>query len=146
MHSSPSLLHDLAQLDEGTLFVNGSLMNTEEDIVNWLGAQLPGLDIGITNVPLLRELLQHYPVSPAAGSPYGTGNETFGQGAQLKRFASVLGDLLFQASRMCDLRRIYLYSCLQAPRQDHLRTATRFGLNSWYNSLPFMRLFRICLE
>lgn len=58
-----------AQLDEGTLFVNSSLMNTEQDIINWLGAQFPGLDIGITNVTLLQELLQYYPVSPAAGSP-----------------------------------------------------------------------------
>lgn len=104
------MLHRIDQLDEGTLFVNGSLMNTEHDLINWLGARFPGLDIGITNVPLLRELLKHYPVSPAAGSPYGTGNETFGQGAQFKRFASVFGDLLFTVRTLFHFKIMYLRS------------------------------------
>ncbi|KAF8608649.1 alpha/beta-hydrolase [Ceratobasidium sp. AG-I] len=120
-----------AQLDEGTLFVNSSLMNTEQDIVNWLGAQFPGLNIGITNVPLLRDLLRFYSVSPAAGSPYGTGNETFGQGTQFKRFASIFADIL-----------------IHAPRRDHLKTATKFGLKSWSYSmkqpgLGFVPLFGV---
>ncbi|KAG8718942.1 hypothetical protein FRC08_004014 [Ceratobasidium sp. 394] len=103
-----------AQLDEGTLFVNGTSMNSEQDIINWATARFTGLDTGITNKTAVRELLKHYPDDPAAGSPYGTGNETFGQGAQYKRYASMLNDLLFQA-----------------PRRDHLRTATNFGVKSW---------------
>ena len=65
----PSVFCDLAQLDKGTLFVNSSLMNTEQDIFDWLGAQFPGLDIGTTNVSLLGELLQYYSISPSHGSP-----------------------------------------------------------------------------
>jgi hypothetical protein len=34
-------------------------------------------------------LLQLYPDVPALGSPYGTGNETFGLSSQFKRYASI---------------------------------------------------------
>lgn len=94
----------IAQLDEGTRFVNGTSINTDQDIIDWLTARFPGLYFGITDVPAIRELLEHYPASPAAGSPYGTGDETFGQGAQYKRFASIFGDLLFQVNLLCYLR------------------------------------------
>lgn len=101
-------------LDEATIFINGTSVNSEQDIINWMTTRLPGLYPGVSNVTLIREILQYYPVSPAAGSPYGTGNETFGQGAQYKRMASVLGDITFQA-----------------PRRDHLRTAAQFGVKAW---------------
>ncbi|KAF8608657.1 alpha/beta-hydrolase [Ceratobasidium sp. AG-I] len=103
-----------AQLDEGTLFVNGTSINTDQDIINWLTARFPGLYFGITDVSAIRELLKHYPDAPTAGSPYGTGDETFGQGAQYKRFASLFGDLL-----------------LQAPRRHHLRAAQKHGVPAW---------------
>ncbi|KAG9124350.1 hypothetical protein FRC07_011949 [Ceratobasidium sp. 392] len=103
-----------AQLDEGTLFVNGTSLNTEQDIVNWATARFIGLNTGITNETAVRELLKYYPDDPAAGSPYGTGNETFGQGAQYKRYASIFNDLLFQA-----------------PRRNHLKTAADFRVKSW---------------
>ncbi|KAG9124351.1 hypothetical protein FRC07_011950 [Ceratobasidium sp. 392] len=103
-----------AQLDEGTIFVNGTSLNTEQDIVNWATAHFTGLDTGITNETAVRELLKYYPDDPAAGSPYGTDNETFGQGAQYKRYASMVGDLIFQA-----------------PRRDHLRKTAKFGVKSW---------------
>lgn len=45
------------------------------------------------------ELLRLYPDDPALGSPFGTGNETFGAGAQYKRGAAILGDLGMQAPR-----------------------------------------------
>ncbi|KAF8608654.1 alpha/beta-hydrolase [Ceratobasidium sp. AG-I] len=103
-----------AQLDEGTLFVNGTSLKTEQDIITWLTARFPGLYPGISNVTLIREILKYYPDSPAAGSPYGTGNETFGLGAEYKRLASLMGDVAFQA-----------------PRRDHLRTAAKFGVKAW---------------
>lgn len=91
------VLH-IDQLDEGPIFINGTSINTEQDIINWLGARFPGLNIGVTNLILIHEVLQYYPISPAAGSPYGTGDETFGLGAQYKRFASLFGDLAFNVS------------------------------------------------
>lgn len=105
-----------AQLDEGTLFVDGpgTSIQTDQDIINWLTAQFPGLYFGITNITAVKELLRYYPTSPAAGSPYDIGNQTFGRGAQYKRFASVFGDVGFQA-----------------PRRDHLRSAVKHGANTW---------------
>ena len=44
----------------------------------------------------MQELLQYYPADPAAGSPYGSGNDTFGLAAQYKRLVSLVGDLIFQ--------------------------------------------------
>ncbi|KAG8735746.1 hypothetical protein FRC11_003055, partial [Ceratobasidium sp. 423] len=104
------------QLDEGTILVDGLATNitSGQDIINWITARFPGLYFGVSNVTAAKELLRFYPTSPAAGSPYGTGNETFGRGAQYKRFASLFGDILFNA-----------------PRRDHLVSATRFGAKSW---------------
>ena len=87
-----------AQLDEATLFINGTSLKTEQDIIDWLSARFLGLYPGISNVTLIREILKYYPDSPAAGSPYGTGNETFGLGAEYKRLASLMGDLAFQVT------------------------------------------------
>ncbi|QRV73105.1 Carboxylesterase family [Ceratobasidium sp. AG-Ba] len=124
-HRSPvKLLHDGRfakvpfisgnQLDEGTVFVNGTVSNTEQDNLNWVTAHFPGLTFGISNAAAVRTLLKYYPTSQAAGSPYNTGNETFGQGSQYERFGSVVNNIAFQA-----------------PRRDHLTTATRFGVNTW---------------
>ncbi|CCO27203.1 hypothetical protein RSOLAG1IB_04049 [Rhizoctonia solani AG-1 IB] len=87
-----------ALLDEGTPFVDGpgTSIQGDQDIINWLTARFPGLYFGISNITAAKELLSLYPTYPAAGSPYGTGNETFGRGAQYKRFASLFGDLAFQ--------------------------------------------------
>ncbi|KAJ7807735.1 triacylglycerol lipase 3 [Mycena leptocephala] len=45
------------------------------------------------------ELLTLYPDDPALGSPYNTGNETFGLDGSWKRATSITGDLLFQSTR-----------------------------------------------
>ncbi|KAF8608652.1 alpha/beta-hydrolase [Ceratobasidium sp. AG-I] len=103
-----------AQLDEGTLLINGTSLKTEQDIITYLTARFVGLYHGISNVTLIREILKYYPDSPAAGSPYGTGNETFGLGAEYKRLASLVGDILFQA-----------------PRRNHLRAAAKFRVKAW---------------
>ncbi|CAE6414041.1 unnamed protein product [Rhizoctonia solani] len=105
-----------ALLDEGTVFVDGpeTSIADDHDIINWLTARFPGLYFGISNVTAVKELLSLYPIHPAAGSPYGTGNETFGRSAQYKRFASLFGDLAFQA-----------------PRRDFLRSATNFAVPTW---------------
>ncbi|CAE6454104.1 unnamed protein product [Rhizoctonia solani] len=105
-----------ALLDEGTIFVDGpeTSIESDQDIINWLTARFPGFYLGISNVTAARELLSLYPTSPAEGSPYGTGNETFGRAAQYKRFASLFGDLGFQA-----------------PRRDFLRSAIKFGVPTW---------------
>ncbi|GAB1527941.1 hypothetical protein RhiTH_011129 [Rhizoctonia solani] len=64
-----------AVLDEGTIFLNTETPKTKKN-----------------------RLLKFYPTDPAASSPYRTGNETFGKASQYKGLASVVGDLIFQAS------------------------------------------------
>ncbi|PBK58402.1 alpha/beta-hydrolase, partial [Armillaria solidipes] len=48
---------------------------------------------------ILDRLLGLYPDDPSLGSPYGTGNETFGLPVGWKRVASMTGDLTFDAQR-----------------------------------------------
>ena len=47
----------------------------------------------------LGTLLTLYPDDPTVGSPFGTGNETFGLSSQFKRASALLGDVSFQAPR-----------------------------------------------
>ncbi|QRW03410.1 hypothetical protein RhiLY_02409 [Ceratobasidium sp. AG-Ba] len=97
---------------------------TEQDLINWLTGKTPGGYVGITNASSVKELLKFYSPEPAAGSPYGTGNQTFGLAAQYKRLASVVGDLVFEASR-----------------RDFTSTATKFGVKAWQEQY----IWRECL-
>ncbi|CAE6459065.1 unnamed protein product [Rhizoctonia solani] len=99
-------------LDEGTLFTTNP--STTQEVVSFLTTQLTGLTFGINNSTAVEQLLNYYPTDPSAGSPYNTGNNTFGKAAQYKRAASVIGDLIFQA-----------------PRRDFLQEATKLGIPSW---------------
>ncbi|KAG8703461.1 hypothetical protein FRC09_004149 [Ceratobasidium sp. 395] len=95
------------QLDEGTVFVDGANTNSDQDLINAAAA------VDISN-KAMEELLHYYPTPPEYGSPYNTGDQTFGQGAQYKRFASIYGDY-----------------ALQAARRDHLNVAQKFGVKVW---------------
>ncbi|KAG8729441.1 hypothetical protein FRC12_020972, partial [Ceratobasidium sp. 428] len=99
-------------LDEGTIFTTNP--GTTSEVVSFLTTQLPGLTFGITNTTVVNQLLDYYPAAPSAGSPYNTGNSTFGKAAQYKRAASVIGDLVFDA-----------------PRRDFLEVATSLNVPTW---------------
>ena len=45
------------------------------------------------------EIVRLYPDDPAFGSPFGTGNETFGLSPVFKRAAAIFGDVTFEALR-----------------------------------------------
>ncbi|KIL63607.1 hypothetical protein M378DRAFT_79395 [Amanita muscaria Koide BX008] len=47
----------------------------------------------------IQTLLQLYPDIPALGSPYNTGNNTFGLSSVYKQWAAIYGDLTFQSQR-----------------------------------------------
>lgn len=83
----------------GTDFSPESI-TTEEEAVQFLliddqpfGDPPPNFEQDVATI------LQLYPDVPALGSPYGTGNETFGLSSQYKRVAAVLGDASFHAPR-----------------------------------------------
>ncbi|KAG8691648.1 hypothetical protein FRC08_010116 [Ceratobasidium sp. 394] len=99
-------------LDEGTIFTTNP--GTTSEVVTFLTAQLPGLTFGVTNTAVVNKLLSYYPADPSAGSPYNTGDDTFGKAAQYKRAASVIGDLVFDA-----------------PRRDFLQVATSLNVPVW---------------
>ena len=62
----------------------------------------------------VQQLVSFYPIDPAAGSPFGTGNNTFGFDPQYKRYAAILGDFQFQA-----------------PRRAWMQAATRVGVKTY---------------
>ncbi|KAF4612371.1 hypothetical protein D9613_003952 [Agrocybe pediades] len=88
-------------LDEGTAFAP-QVGASEEAIVGFLQEEsTPPLSF-ITPVAqsnAINQILTLYPDIPALGSPFGTGNNTFGLSSQYKRFAAIIGDLAMQSVR-----------------------------------------------
>ncbi|KAJ7101636.1 esterase 1 [Mycena epipterygia] len=85
-------------LDEGTLFTNQAVNSTEEINVTLLNQSSPSISPTTLEQSVLT-LLQLYPENPALGSPFGTGNTTFGLSPQFKRAAAIVGDLQFTSQR-----------------------------------------------
>jgi len=87
-------------LDEGTIFTPrvGSLSTAE---IN--ASIIANLSPPLVNPAILQnaatKLLELYPDIPALGSPFNTGNDTFGLPSGYKREAALMGDLSFQSQR-----------------------------------------------
>ncbi|KAL7419296.1 hypothetical protein Q5752_006133 [Cryptotrichosporon argae] len=87
-------------LDEGTLFISTATNSTE-----FIAAYMETVDFSPSfNLSVLETLLAAYPNDPTIGSPYGTGNETFGLSPYFKELASIVGDGQFQSRRRKFLR------------------------------------------
>ncbi|BGP36850.1 hypothetical protein JCM10449v2_000752 [Rhodotorula kratochvilovae] len=102
-----------AVVDEGTRFVEENIGEGDEE---FLAVVRDIFDFTYGAIEdLLEPIFAFYPALPSAGSPYSTGNETFGLTANYKRLSSFVGDILFQA-----------------PRRHFLReTPKDFGEDSW---------------
>lgn len=87
----------------GTIFVSTGLnATTDTDLVNLLSVRdvpFAGGDPPPNFSQAAQELLQLYPDNPAAGSPFGSGNNTFGFNPEYKRLAAVVGDFEYHALR-----------------------------------------------
>ncbi|KAK0454485.1 extracellular triacylglycerol lipase precursor [Armillaria borealis] len=83
-------------LDEGMVLAAPILDFTESRIRNYIAANFS--PPAIPN-RVLDRFLQLYPDNPILGSPYGTGNQTFGLPSGYKRLASMYGDLMFDSPR-----------------------------------------------
>ncbi|KAJ6504351.1 extracellular triacylglycerol lipase precursor [Mycena vitilis] len=91
-------------LDEGTLLVDPAV-NSSTEIFKSLQAQYsPSLSAAALNESI-DTLLRLYPDIPSLGSPFGTGNETFGLSSQYKRAAAIQGDQWFQSQRRVWMER-----------------------------------------
>ncbi|KAF9484148.1 triacylglycerol lipase 3 [Pholiota conissans] len=86
-----------SNLDEGTLLTpqGTNSPNQINAVLTAIMTPSETANLGET----VQEIDELYPDTPALGSPFGTGNNTFGLNGEFKRFASVFGDLLFQSSR-----------------------------------------------
>ncbi|KAJ1304579.1 hypothetical protein OPQ81_005721 [Rhizoctonia solani] len=99
----------------GTDFVP-SLADTPA-LKSYFATTRPGLTFGVETSEAQKafdNFLSMYPDDPAAGSPFGTGNETWGKGRETKRGAAIFGDWLFEA-----------------PRRKFTREAVKAGLPVW---------------
>ncbi|KAF9495572.1 lipase [Pleurotus eryngii] len=95
-------------LDEGTMFPPEKVASSQE-IREYLHKSYPssGSDPEALD-KVLDTLMSLYPDIPALGSPYNTGNETFGLSSQFKRMAALLGDLMFVAPGRLHLKALAL--------------------------------------
>ncbi|ODN73925.1 hypothetical protein L202_07432 [Cryptococcus amylolentus CBS 6039] len=117
----PSIDGDVIPDSPHTLISNGKVANipfiqgnNKDEGTSFAPTTLDGPESGrnlirlIEPVPpsnaTLDSLLDLYPADPTVGSPYDTGNDTFGLQPAYKRFASIVGDLKFQAPRRHFLR------------------------------------------
>ncbi|KAK0194648.1 extracellular triacylglycerol lipase precursor [Armillaria mellea] len=87
-----------ANLDEGTLFLPTNRSYTDEDIKDYLTTTYSTFPSTIPDA-ILGRFLELYPDDLSLGSPYGTGNETFGLPSGFKRVATMDGDMMFDAQR-----------------------------------------------
>ncbi|KAF7343254.1 Carboxylic ester hydrolase [Mycena venus] len=84
--------------DEGTTFTPTTINSTDE--INELAVAISSPSVSPTTLEnSVLTLLQLYPDNPALGSPFNTGNNTFGLSSQFKRAAAIYGDLAFHSQR-----------------------------------------------
>jgi len=90
-------------LDEGTLFTPPTGNYTTELIEDIIVANFsPPTAESVSESQVktaAAEMLQLYPDIPALGSPFNTGNDTFGLSPGYKRAAAIRGDINFQSQR-----------------------------------------------
>jgi len=86
-------------LDEGTLFTSSGLLTSADIKASLIAMYSPPLVDPAVLQDAVNTLLELYPDIPAVGSPFNTGNETFGLPTGYKRDAAIVGDLDFQSQR-----------------------------------------------
>lgn len=85
-------------LDEGTFFVPRDIL--AEDFSPRLIATFTPSPLGSDVLKAgIDKMVSLYPNDPSAGSPFGTGNQTFGASPGFKRAAAIFGDLHMEAQR-----------------------------------------------
>ncbi|KIJ47803.1 hypothetical protein M422DRAFT_163417 [Sphaerobolus stellatus SS14] len=85
--------------DEFTLFTSQTINSTEEIRQGLNNSFSPSARGEEALTETIEKILELYPDIPALGSPFGTGNDTFGLSSQYKRSAAIEGDILVQVPR-----------------------------------------------
>ncbi|KAL0578840.1 hypothetical protein V5O48_003164 [Marasmius crinis-equi] len=89
-------------LDEGTVFTprDPEMDYGEQALRQMIRANLSPPDVSVATLDdAIDRIVELYPDIPALGSPFNTGNETFGLPQGFKRFAAINGDVTFQSQR-----------------------------------------------
>ncbi|KAJ7579028.1 esterase 1 [Mycena floridula] len=89
-------------LDEATLFMPPTTDYTSQVINSLLLSNFSPSVVGVAPSALpasATKLLELYPDEPYLGSPFNTGNETFGLSSGYKRITALQGDVAFQSQR-----------------------------------------------
>ncbi|KAL0569342.1 hypothetical protein V5O48_012624 [Marasmius crinis-equi] len=121
-------------LDEGTLATSQAPSNTSSDdtirnLIKAVAVRPPGREVEIEQI--VDRVLEAYPNTPTRGSPFGTGDDTFGLDSGYKRTSAVVGDFIFQSHRRLMLERLsqrpqkQLYSFVFADYNDGMVTVPR---------------------
>ncbi|PPQ85748.1 hypothetical protein CVT25_003066 [Psilocybe cyanescens] len=86
-------------LDEGTLFTPQDTQSPD-DIKNFIFTSTsPPIVSPAEQAEVIDKALSMYPDNPALGSPFNTGNDTFGLSSQYKRYAAIFADFLVQSTK-----------------------------------------------
>jgi hypothetical protein len=80
------------------LFVDPSVATTD-DLRLYIASQLPGISDPAQMNATVDRMMELYPDDPALGSPFGTGNETFGLSIEWKRGTAISCDVNFSGVR-----------------------------------------------
>lgn len=80
------------------MFTHKTLAYDNAEIKDWFVESSRRLIHHTSLALMVGDLLELYPEDPSAGSPFGTGNQTFGLPAGYKRFAAICGrnDYIFR--------------------------------------------------
>jgi len=146
-----------AHANTGTIFIPPDFQT--DDIAIWMNANYTPSPLGPDALTAgVDKLMSLYPDDPSAGSPFGTGNQTFGTGPGYKRESAIcmsssscllgttfvltgcdrlVGDMLFQAQRRFWSQTIAAPSYAYMFTDPHLSTDSAFGV---YHSaeLPYI--------
>ncbi|KAH9476837.1 Lipase 1 [Psilocybe cubensis] len=86
-------------LDEGTIFTPQDT-RSPDDIKNFiLSATSPPVVSPAEQEAIIDRALAMYPDNPALGSPFNTGNDTFGLDGEYKRYAAIFADFIVQSTK-----------------------------------------------
>ncbi|KAK7455774.1 hypothetical protein VKT23_010806 [Stygiomarasmius scandens] len=96
-----------SNLDEGTLITPQTINSSQsiQDLILSTPPSPPNASPAEREAQLerletiLKQILKLYPNDPPLGSPFGTGNDTFGLNPEYKRYAAVASDLIYQSYR-----------------------------------------------
>ncbi|KAI3596374.1 extracellular triacylglycerol lipase precursor [Moniliophthora roreri] len=96
----------LTQLLLGTLRAPQNITGPEETLRRLFDvfAPSPAGDKALENA--IAKVIDIYTDDPSVGSPFGTGNQTFGLNPEYKRYASILGDIMRNCERRLFARKM----------------------------------------